>query len=266
MPKAVHAWVKSLSILASRKVAPPRDSVADGEHIVATLFKSWLRIRDSVLSRLHTPQVAPIKLSNKCWRSLLDVVGGLHTGSALETRSGMRHADMRDVLENTLRIDKGGSFMDAPVYWEGKLIGSDGLPDASVARAVLWELCELNFRHELEALDGVLDESKMAWTDRNTLVNQCWVGLVNQVNIAEATQGLGATSVVDRAPFLQMLHKVMRTWEGVKPAELVEAFPDTTSAHNYSTRLERVELNLALFYCESFLNVYGRAASVPHHL
>ncbi|KAF9066105.1 hypothetical protein BDP27DRAFT_1424244 [Rhodocollybia butyracea] len=262
MPKGVAAWAKALSILASRSAVPQRDNMTNGgfvvppprcivsptqEHIVATLFKSWLRVRDAVLSKLWSPEAPPVKLSNKCWRSLLDVSGGLHSGSASATRSG-------------------GSFMVAPTYWEGELILSSGLPDAKIAKAIVWELCKLNFRHELEALDGILDKSRMTWTDRHALLNECWVGSGNKVDIAAASKGLGASCVMDRLPFLQTLHKVMRTWEGVKPVELLDQFPEESSAHNYRGLVERVEFNVALFYCESFLNVYGRAASIPHHL
>ncbi|KAF9060818.1 hypothetical protein BDP27DRAFT_1339072 [Rhodocollybia butyracea] len=282
MPKAVAAWAKALSVLASRNSVPPRDNVIDGgfvvppprcivspaqEHIVATLFKSWLRIRDAVLSRLRSPQAQPVKLSNKCWRSLLDVSGGLHTGVKSTTRSGTRHGEMRDVLEHSFGMDKASSFMDAPIYWAGEFITSVGLPDAEIAKAIVWELCELNFRHELEALDGILDGSGMTWTDRHALLNQCWVGLGNKVDVVtEANKGLGATFVMDRLPFLQILHKVMRTWQGVKPVELLDQFPEESSAHNHRGHVERIEFNLAMFYCESFLNVYGRAASIPHHL
>lgn len=180
MPKAVPVLVKALGILASRNAVPRRDEMTNGgfvvppprcivsptqEHIVAILFRSWLKVRDAVLSKLRSPDV-PIKLSNKCWRNLLDVSGGLNTGSASTARSGTRHAEMRELLEHSFGIDKGGSFMDAPTYWEGELVVSGVLPDVKVAKAIVWELCELNFRHELKALDGILDKSGMTWTDR----------------------------------------------------------------------------------------------------
>jgi hypothetical protein len=42
------------------------------------------------------------------------------------------------------------------------------------------------------------------------------------VDIAEADKGLGAACVMDRLPFLRVLYKVMRTWEGVKPVGLLD--------------------------------------------
>lgn len=42
------------------------------------------------------------------------------------------------------------------------------------------------------------------------------------MDIAEGDKGLGAACMMDRLPFLRVLHKVMRTWEGVKPVELLD--------------------------------------------
>ncbi|KAF9077713.1 hypothetical protein BDP27DRAFT_1189563, partial [Rhodocollybia butyracea] len=159
-------------------VPPARCLISPGRvEIVATLFQSWVKIREMVLSKLACPDSPPIQLSNKFWRSLLDVHGGLHTSLVSTTRSGLRHLEMRKLLEKSYGINFSDRTLESrAVYWEGELIGSASYPKKSAAHRILWELCEVNFRNELEALDALLDRSRMPWMERDALRRQCWVG------------------------------------------------------------------------------------------
>ncbi|KAF9076080.1 hypothetical protein BDP27DRAFT_1211115 [Rhodocollybia butyracea] len=94
MPKAVPAWVKALSILASRNAVPQQDDMTNGGFVVPPPCCIVLPMQEHIVATLFRSPDVPIKLSNKCWRSLLDVSGGLNTGSLSTTRSGTQHTEM----------------------------------------------------------------------------------------------------------------------------------------------------------------------------
>ncbi|KAJ3963247.1 hypothetical protein EV361DRAFT_766941, partial [Lentinula raphanica] len=133
-----------------------------------------------------------------------------------------------------------------------------------IASQILWEIFELSFRQEFIALDRILDNSDLPLPQRNALLDACWVGSRDKVDVAKAEEGLAASPIQKRLPYIRAVYEVMRTWKGDKPEELYNPFPDRPEAHNFIPLIERVERSLATFYTTSFLTTFARAASIPH--
>lgn len=281
MPKPVANWERALRALAGSDLLPTKEAqlgfrVPPAHCIVSPtktetfvqLLQGWLRIRPGILKNLNNPSSnVPIELSAKQWRSMLDVSGGLYTGdSTNSTRTGRHHLEMRRLLERA-NIDLLGPATTL-VYWRGSLVSSVEVPPEHIAQEILCELCELNFRNEFIALDRVLDQSRMQEVDPRQLLAKCWEGSAWEVEKENIRHGLGARDHRTRMAYLRCFHAVVRTWRGEKPAEVLDEFPrdSVIEAHNFGEVIDRVEFALAFFYCQSFMQQFGRAGSVPHCL
>lgn len=177
----------------------------------------------------------------------------------------------------TLRADLESSLKEAEVQLDlENLIGGQarwmdkevkGLPPPRIAREILWELCEVNFRNDVLALDKHLDTSGMNLLDRQDLVGKCWIGTSSDVDCSTSTQaGIGASVVAMRLDYLRAMYQVVATWRPAKPEALLEEFPANIHSHNFWVSLDRVEKALAEYYTDSFYNVFRRAASIPYRL
>ncbi|KIK52154.1 hypothetical protein GYMLUDRAFT_251498 [Collybiopsis luxurians FD-317 M1] len=173
-----------------------------------------------------------------------------------------------------LEIQRCGSFdRDSedfsvrPVFWGGSSLSAatDFLTD--IGREIIWELQELGFQNNLITLDKHVDESKMRPAERRALLNGCWEGMASYVDICMASKGLGAPLMKGHWPYLRALHRVMRTWKGEQPELLMLDLPtDEEGSADFDAFLRCLEYALAHFYTTSFLNMFGRAASIPFQL
>ncbi|KIK54140.1 hypothetical protein GYMLUDRAFT_102482, partial [Collybiopsis luxurians FD-317 M1] len=142
------------------------------------LFVGWLRIRDLILFLLSNPGCSPLQLSNKQWRTLLNVCARSDLSQDDGTKGAARRKEVREQLEKGL--EKSNVFLRVEnlftktVSWKGTVI--TGLPSAEITREILWELCELNFRNELMALDRFVDNSGMTPLQRQDMLDRCWCG------------------------------------------------------------------------------------------
>ncbi|KAJ3834093.1 hypothetical protein F5878DRAFT_665074 [Lentinula raphanica] len=286
MPPAVPVWSRALSVLSTYNqslrrpetidcgyfLPPPR--LLDGPataSLRAFYYRSWLKLRPMILQTLNGLR-EPVNLTAKRWRSLLDVVGGHPAEKTEKTKNAVYRNEMRIVLENLVAKTDSRSFrvnVSKPQAEEfaGQLIDcSTEPPSSEVASSILWEIFELSFRQEFVALDRLLDNSGLPLPQRNALLDACWVGPRHKVDVAKAGEGLAASDIHKRLPYIRAVHQVMRTWKGDKPEELYNPFPDNFEAHNFIPLVERVERSLTTFYTTSFLTTFARAASIPHYL
>ncbi|KAK1224724.1 hypothetical protein PQX77_012356 [Marasmius sp. AFHP31] len=261
MPSSVSAWKSALEALSAHdnSVRTP-DGVGGGyslpppqlfinpqrDETKATLICNWLKLRQVLLYRLS---VESRRLSNKEWRALLmDASPGT---SPSDPKRVLRFEEMGEVLQD---------FINGQELEEGKL------PAPQIVREIMHELFELNFRQELVILDAQLDESGMSTYNQQCLLDVCWVGSADCLPHVDRSGGLGDDTFQGRLPYLAALHKVMSTWRISKPIELMDTFPVNEAAHNFSASVGRVERALALSYTSAALDLFARAASVPHHL
>jgi hypothetical protein len=282
MPVVVRPWEIALKHLAGYHTARPEDGghynywlpparcllSPQSDEKKAKLFTGWLRIRELCLFLLSDSKCSPFRLSNKEWRTLLLVCGGCELDEDGGTRNANHRHNVRERLERALQrsdvqLDVQNLFTKS-VQWKG--IEINGLPDTNIAREILWELCELNFRSDFVALDRQMDESAVSALERQEIVDRCWNGTAAYIDLLAMRSDLGERSVFERAAFVKALHTAMKTWRGAKPDVLLESFPDNSQAHNFPNVVNRIEQNLANVYVDSFLAAFGRAASIPYVL
>ncbi|KAJ3755171.1 hypothetical protein EV360DRAFT_86147 [Lentinula raphanica] len=237
----------------------------------AFYYRSWLRIRPLIFLSL-TGSISPVKLSAKHWRSLLDIAGGHPLSNVATSKDAPSRGRMRTLLEDLLNqaqmrfFEFGTNVTPQIEKFNGQPIDcrNEPPPKESSSR-ILIEISELSFRHELIALDELMDESGLPLNERNVLRDQCWLGSRNEVDAAD-TQGFSAFDIRKRASYIRALHQLMSTWKGDKPDVLYRSFPTNSEAHNYPVILETFEYSLAQFYVTSFISEYWRLPSTPHYV
>ncbi|KAK1217152.1 hypothetical protein PQX77_020194, partial [Marasmius sp. AFHP31] len=263
LPSSVPAWSDALRTLSHHDLTTPPPPGHDRgywlpparlfvtperDDIKLALLRNWRKVREVLIFRTTT---GVSRLSAKDWRSLLNISGG-DTKQVSETRSGKQHKSMLLKYDELPRLE---------AKWKGAEISPEELPETRTIQEILWEVTELNFRQELVALDGALDESGLGKWERQNMLDGCWKdGRADWVN---GLEGLGSQTLEARLPYLTRLHRIISTWRGDKPLELLDSFPKRT-AHNHLVTANRVERALTVFYTLSFLSVFGREASVPH--
>lgn len=146
--------------------------------------------------------------------------------------------------------------------------------DPSIVKEVIWELFEHNFRYEIVALDMAAAPSE--WRDEESAVVRrdkirqvfghdgkfvIWSDPFPSVNI-----GLQAKTLEDKRFELNTLRQVCISWPGVPPNLVVcnayNAYNDRPTFIN----LEKLEADLAKFYCQTFFDFFGRPPIVPHRI
>ncbi|KAJ3837372.1 hypothetical protein F5878DRAFT_662140 [Lentinula raphanica] len=284
MPPAVPVWSRALAVLSTYNqslrrpetidcgyfLPPPR--LLDGPattSLRAFYYRSWLKIRPLILQSLNG-LMKPPNLTAKRWRSLLDIVGGHPSEKVNNTKNAIYRNEMRIVLETLVKNTNAKFSLDfSPQVEEfaGQQIDcSTEPPPSEVATEILWEIFELSFRQEFIALDRLVDDSGLPLPQRNLLLDACWIGSRHKLDPAKAEEGLAASDIQKRLPYIHAVYQVMKTWKGDKPEELCNPFPNDSKAHNFVPLIERVERSLAIFYTTSFLTTFARAATIPHYL
>ncbi|KAJ3751750.1 hypothetical protein EV360DRAFT_75948 [Lentinula raphanica] len=284
MPPAIPAWARALEYhstynqslrrpenVESGYFLPPARLI-DGPSNPSTrafYYRSWLKIRPLILRSLDG-SMKPVNLSAKQWRSLLDVVGG-HTSSSSTSKNSIIQNEMRILIEMLMGSSPHSFSFDDLTPQIEEFLGQPvdcrtDPPPQKIASQIIWEICELSFRQELVALDRQLDNSGLTLAQRDDLLEACWVGSKYHIDVAKGDDGISASTMQKRVPYIRALYRLMQSWKGDKPEELYEPFPDNPTAHNYSTICAKVEQSLAFFYTTSFLIVFARAASIPHSI
>ncbi|KAL0056772.1 hypothetical protein AAF712_016618 [Marasmius tenuissimus] len=277
LPPSVPAWSDALLALSHHNlsvepppgqirgyfVPPPRLLVMPvNDDTKLRLIRNWLKVRDIVKFHISS---SPRHLTAKDWRSFLDISGGDSKQVSSSTATGKRHNTMLEYLKEFLRTHRlsfeYGDLSSLPACWHNETLSDACLPEKAVVQEITWELCELGFRQDLVALDTKLDESNMVTWERQNLLDSCWRGQADSVG---GFEGLGSVAFESRIPYLRSLHKVLSTWQGEKPMELLDAFPTQKNVHNYVEKCQCVERAVATFYTLSCLVVLGREALVPH--
>ncbi len=73
-----------------------------------------------------------------------------------ETKSAKRKQAIEEILSSCINVTEGislNSVDNGTISWQGNELLSSTVPAPEIAREILWELSELNFRCELVGLD-----------------------------------------------------------------------------------------------------------------
>ena len=231
-------------------------------------IESWLRVRDAWFMRVaKEPSLA---LSNQSWRTFLSIDNTVPEKG--ETKAGRRRQEVLDMLlpnpDMYPGVEKRSGLM-GPIVWQGREYPSGVLPPENIVREILWELYEVNFIHELQALDrracdnlDLLNATQLF--DRQIEISQCFhTSSFRQVPIPSQNLGLANDDFDKRFQFVTALVFVVNKWKGDKPAMLAGDLCDTQLSPDGAMEMEKV---VTKYYCQQFFNYFGRAAQVPHRL
>lgn len=165
-------------------------------------------------------------------------------------------------LDKTIMLGGGAKEVEAQLHPE-------------ITASIVWELFELNFRFELLNLDRALSGLWTAMGDltleqaqemRDSQVRNIFArdggapGSYVLLEIPEHNAGLAAENWMDRAPHVFALAKLMAAWRDC-PTVIQYA----SEFHSKFT-VERLEKEVADFYCQSFFNTFHRGPIIPHRL
>lgn len=179
---------------------------------------------------------------------------------------------MQKILGNV--IEESGvaiSDSDGNLSWRQQTLEKGADVEGRMGEEMLWELCELNFRFELRALD--VRAKREVYREADTTeqaemaIMKCFPAATGgsplAVSFETAHQGLAACSVRERAPYFQAIRDVMLKWKGGE-----ETLRPLTVSWEQATdvKLASLEKHVALFYVQSFFDHFARAAVIPHRL
>jgi hypothetical protein len=230
---------------------------------------TWLRVREAWILRVMDSESSA--LSGQHWRDLLATDFDLYSATE-DTKAAIRRRNILETLKPKSKYSpevKMRSIVGEPLNWQGKHYPPGVLPADSIIQEILWELFELNFIHELLALDrracNDLDLShNLRLSERQDLISKCFpVGLFPHVSIPTCNRGLAANTLQERLPYVVRLVYVMQSWKGNIPAAFSLANQSSDLSQDQGKELEEAA---AKNYCQQFFNYFGRAALVPYRL
>lgn len=241
--------------------------------VKAPMVHRWLQVRDIMLFRVGPAVPANLTgpVSSRIWRralqlqsSTFDSIRKDHSGSrsATEKREGLAF------LESSAQAAgcQADMLVEQDATWRGNSYATPASLDDVVIKEVIFEISELNFRHELLALDRRLcslpDPNSL---DRHEQILDCIVPtplprafLV--VVPSQSSRGLAHPDIRQRVPCLNHLRNLMRSWRAP-----FTAF-DSLDVNSDSTHLLAMEAALLGFYVHQFFIIFGRFPVVPRSL
>ncbi|TFK61643.1 hypothetical protein BDN72DRAFT_903934 [Pluteus cervinus] len=263
----------------------------ENEHRRVHHFKTWLKWRSALLYRLSIPNNPSTALSAKVWKGLLSLNFELpgpakakkeasKTGRMTKTQRTVDAAEQFlqvciDAVNSTSTMSSSLSISTSntiPITWNGKPFN---LLTEADHQEILWELCELNFRYELVALDARAFDTARPLTGSSTakpkshqdLINDCFPNLNTTpslflFDLSSANRGIASHDPEERHRYVIALKTLMNTWVGPHPA----SFDDHQMAWTSPTEITKLEKDVAQFYCRSFVKFFRRAPITPHRI
>ncbi|TEB21038.1 hypothetical protein FA13DRAFT_1800481 [Coprinellus micaceus] len=245
----------------------------------------WAQLRDTMIFRVGpgAPPLLACPIPNRVWRRALQLdpttfgsirMDNSSSRAALEKREGVAFLDSSCQAFNA-QVE---TLLQQPAAWRGNLYSTSADLDEVVVKEILWEVNELNFRHELLALDRrfyiIPDPEKPEHRnlptspkalDRHDHILDCVVPpplarAFHVVEYPQASRGLANPDVRQRVPQLNHLSRLMRGWSAS-----FTAFDMLDPADDPATLVQR-EAELYKFYVHQFFIIFGRAPVVPRSL
>ena len=286
LPPAIPSWQAALSdfghYLANSQLQPTSDEVnpidlgylfpepallvtAQQEAHRDAYFHTWLKYRAVMIYRVSSQDSNATPMPGKVWRNLLacEFIGGdPGSSSSTSTKSAKMKQLVYSFLQNCITAE-GVEYVESnnsTLKWNRRVV--DKLNDQEWEE-ILWELAELNFRFELQALDSRAQAAPCIDLDRQKLILNCFPTSPSLLvaDFSKANDGLANEFWEPRSLYIFALKKLMMTWQGKVPAIILaekvrwrkEEFPD-------------LEDNVARFYVQMFYEYFRRAPIVPRRL
>ncbi|KAI0648135.1 hypothetical protein C8Q79DRAFT_555655 [Trametes meyenii] len=274
MPDPLPAWRRAMNEVAARSVNNGQQHfwgywIPEPGLFVRTktpdrasrYFMTWLRLRPGWLYLLRERHGELSPISPQWWR---DVLYG-ETGRKVNenTLNGQRTRQCMLVFGQVFQTEDLDLSPTAPPTWFGRRLEQF---DPTLCRAIVWEVCELGFRHELLALDRLLVPNRLnpdAEFQRDELIGRVFAGhdAYCVAKLPEDTNvGLAARLPHSRVPYLEAFRRVLARWPRCPPF----IFSAPPIAYNMrADDIEERERGLVAYYVRTFYEESGRAPIVP---
>ncbi|TFK58691.1 hypothetical protein BDN72DRAFT_865738 [Pluteus cervinus] len=209
----------------------------------------WTLVRGVCISRVETSFASACPLTYQEWRTFLFATPSSQMDS------------VRDAMAPTL------SAYGIPL--ESLFLVPDGeMPSDDIARGMLWEMAEYNFRCDILLLHGRMRRPDVPDTIGDerlaaALSTHPDISGIFDVDRSSADSGLGLASPVPqtRLLVLRTLCQLMQCWQGDRPPIL--NVDDSSTSRPYVAELESA---ITAYFCQTFFNNFGRVPSIPFSL
>lgn len=222
---------------------------------------TWLRLRPAWLYLLRHSTARVTSVPTQWWR---DVLYG--PGTRNDTKESMTTKRWQSIQSVFGSAFEQASWDDSLAYahWHGFHLREINY---ALCPAILWELAELGFRHELLALDRFLvpyrDEPGRE-VEREELLRRVFPDddIYTVVELPREPSGLNHPQPYRRVPWLEALRRVLLRWPAcpqiIAEQSVLHSMPEPEIAD--------VEKQMTMFYVNTFFQCSGRAPIVPHTL
>ncbi len=222
---------------------------------------NWLRLRPAWIYLLGRPDSGVTRVLPQWWRDVLN--GDMEDDSPKSNSARAKRLDkVKEVFGRALDMDDFTPSSKYGVRWFARTINSLTTP---IARQVIWEILEMGFRHELQALDRILvpghGDVHTEASRREYLSHVFPNGDIEYVRELPTTDvGLTAARLDARLPYLEAFRRVLIRWplcpHSVHSQKITLDMP--------MDQIVGIEANMLLFYVETFFSYSGRAPLIPH--
>jgi hypothetical protein len=238
------------------------------------MFRSWLKYRPVLIFRLSSPSSQAQPKHGKAWNALL--AAEYLSKSQKDSQPGARTKAREELCLEMLSFLSNNVGGDSDVQFAGDIDPSTegcawhGIPFEDLRpehfEQILWELSEVNFRFEFQALDcrarrGTAYEHD---TNSDTALMACVPdGSFVAPSLSIANHGIASGSPRERAHYLFAMARVMSKWKWTTS----EGWIKKTGQLQWSANeLEELEKEIASVYTQSFYDCFRRAAILPRRL
>jgi hypothetical protein len=233
---------------------------------------NWLAARPLWISRVdhNPPEKSP---SPQLWRDFLnsspsgESSATASSSSAGPTAAAKRKQAAKEIFGEDLLDAEGSTWaIQATLVWRNETISVASLsdPPTRLMRRILWELYELNFRYELQALDRVM--ARASWEEslpaRRDLLYSIFPeegGFASPIPEGDRG-GLWSCEIGDIFPYVNSFRNMLSSWENAPPRL---SAPLDASTFNATTYFEVMQ-PACNFYVQCFFDHFGRPPVVPH--
>lgn len=286
MPLPLPNWAFALKQLSSLSTAlDPRPITGlDGGYVVpdpnmiarasnprtqAIYIHGWVQVRELFLYRLRYVESAK-PLSNRIWKSVLGMDKRSnkvtpHPNSRRTKEVDRAQEDLELVLRKARSKISVADLRLQTAHWGDNpvvLIAETELPDESIVREILWELAEVNFRHDFLNIDYLETLGREGMQRRMHVEELCWPDHSSYPDRNNIHVSIASQNPQERFRRLFNFFIVVQDWRCHKPPVFDQPFPLPTQ----SAALDDVEQAIALVYADRFYQYHYRPASIPYRI
>ncbi|KIJ21118.1 hypothetical protein PAXINDRAFT_6892 [Paxillus involutus ATCC 200175] len=251
---------------------PPLLVTSDNPQRKKLFIANWLTSRPLWMS--HVDHDPPAKFpSPQMWQDFLISIEAenVATMSSDTFAATCKRAALQVFGEDVVVKSQGWKPGDT-ISWRGMDIVVDSLTDPPVllAKWILWELYELNFRYELYALDHIMATELWvsSFTEHRALLHSIFPsdsGLLlwdDSLPKQDSNLGLGAGSWKELHPWVDKFRELLSVWRDAPSRLSLLLGNPVADRDNQAAHLTMQ--SATNFYVQTFFDHFGRPPVIPH--